>query len=308
MSDLTDNAAAAENQQETRKAELFYISGFCAGEMSCSVTKQTRPYGSGFSYYPDLTISNADINLLRLVNKILTGNRGVIVSIKGGYNLNIRGRSKVTTALSFFDDYPIIAGDLANTRLALLRNALAVLSAKGNSTRRLAGEVDRIEGIRTKFKEVKLFGKPILRNRQIRRFTRDEIGYFLSGVLDAEGSCGLRKRGATYQAFFAVAMKDKKIPILFQQFAGFGFIYERPRSRIFHFETGDRQHVRQLLNVFQSRYPSRHRGMKARIEKLTRILNDYTHGAVAETIHYNDGSLWRKDSLISPATVRATQI
>ena len=77
----TDNVCTAENQQETSKVDNFYISGFCAREMSCSVIKQSRPYGSGFSYSPDLTVSNEDLILLRKVNASLCDGRGVISAI-----------------------------------------------------------------------------------------------------------------------------------------------------------------------------------------------------------------------------------
>ena len=35
---------------------------------------------------------------------------------------------------------------------------------------------------------------------------KDEIGFFLAGIIDAEGSCGFKKSGFRMQPFFAVAM------------------------------------------------------------------------------------------------------
>lgn len=227
---LTENASTADNQQETIDDSNYYISGFCAGEMSCSVIKQTRNYGSGFSYSPDFTVTNSDKKLLEQIDLILSQGEGVVSRVKGAYNLSFRGKRKVKLVLAFFQKHPIIAGKLAKSRLLILQRAQSILSLKKKSTKRLGQEVAQIEQIRKKLKEIKQTGETKLCDPydcSLETFSRQAIGFFLSGVLDADGSIGLRKRNRTYQAFFAVAMKDKEIPYLFKSFFGFGNIYKK---------------------------------------------------------------------------------
>ncbi len=289
---ITDKASTADNQQETIDDSNYYISGFSAGEMSCSVIKQTRDYGSGFSYSPDFTLTNSDINLLKQINSVLTKGEGNISKVKGAYNLSFRGKRKVKLILSFFKSYPIIVGKLAKSRLFLLTKAYNILSQKGRSTKRSDHEVTQIEQIRTQLRELKKTGNTDGNFEQsIKTFSRRAIGFFLSGVFDADGSIGLRKRDKTYQPFMAVAMKDKEIPYLFQRFFGFGYIYQRPKSRIYHFETGKRSNVFKGVTTFLKKYPSRHLEKRRKLEKLYRILNDYTHNTTNLPIYY-DGSLW----------------
>jgi len=289
---ITKNASTAENQQETNDDSNYYISGFCAGEMSCSVIKQTRNYGSGFSYSPDFTVTNADIDLLKQINLSLGQGKGVISKVKGAYNLSFRGNRKVKSILCFFARYPIIVGRLANSRLSLLEEACAVLNQKKGSTKRLRSEVRQIEQIRSRFREIKTQGNDaIIEIPPSNNSSRRAIGFFLSGVFDADGSIGLRKRDKTYQPFLAVAMKDKEIPFLFQSFFNFGHIYERSRSHIYHFETGKRADVYAALQTFMFQFPSRQSLKKKKLEKLYRILNDYTHNATYLPIYY-DGELW----------------
>ena len=284
----TDNAIPAENQQETSKVDNFYISGFCAGEMSCSVIKQSRPYGSGFSYSPDLTVSNEDLYLLAKVNARLCNSRGVISPIHGGYNLSMRGKKKVALALSFFSQYPIIAGDIANAKISLLQQAMNILSAKGKSTRRNMSEVEEIEHIRANLKLLKKEGLSVTQMTfHERRYSRQELGFFLCGIFDAEGSVGLKKRNNTYQPYFTVGMKDYGIITLFRFFFKVGFVYERKDEKLFVYETGKRSDVVRLLRIFQLQ--------KNRIkrDRLNRILNDYTRNAKELPLYINDNKpLW----------------
>jgi hypothetical protein len=289
---ITKNASTAGNQQETNDDSNYYISGFCAGEMSCSVIKQTRNYGSGFSYSPDFTVTNADINLLKQVNYVLAQGKGVISKVKGAYNLSFRGKQKVKSVLDFFAKYPIIVGKLANSRLFLLEKACATLNRKEGSTRRLRNEVKQVEQIRSRLREIKIQGNDaVIESPPSNKHSRRAKGFFLSGVFDADGSIGLRKRGRTYQPFMAVAMKDKEIPLLFQRYFNFGYIYKRSKSNIYHFETGKRANVYKALKTFLFQYPSRQCCKRKKLEKLLRILNDYTHNATNLPIYY-DGKLW----------------
>ena len=288
----TKNASTADNQQETNNDSNYYISGFCAGEMSCSVIKQTRTYGSGFSYSPDFTITNADIDLLKQINMSLAKSRGVISKVKGAFNLSFRGKHKVKSVLCFFANYPIIVGKLAKSRLFLLEKACSILDQKQGSTKRLKNEIWQIEQIRSRLREIKTLGNDAITNYSpLKNPSRRAIGFFLSGVFDADGSIGLRKRGKTYQPFLAVAMKDKEIPLLFQKYLNFGYIYRRSKSNMYHFETGKRTNVYEALKTFMFQFPSRQSSKKRKLEKLFRILNDYTHNATDFPIYY-DGELW----------------
>lgn len=288
----TENASIADNQQETKDDSNYYISGFCAGEMSCSIIKQTRPYGSGYSYSPDFTVTNSDINLLHQINSVLANGRGVISEVKGAYNLSFRGKKKVNLVLSFFSDYPIIVGNLAKTRIFLLRKAYSILSQKKRSTKRLYGEIYQVEQIRKRLKEIKETGNNVnTYSHHSHNYSRKAQGFFLAGVFDADGSIGLRKRENYYQTFMAVAMKDKEIPLLFQSFFNFGSIYKREKSRMYHFETGKRSNVYKAVETFLLKYPSKQQLKKHKLEKLYRILNDYTHNATDLPMYY-DGKLW----------------
>ena len=289
----TDNVITAENQQETRKVDNFYISGFCAGEMSCSVIKQSRPYGSGFSYSPDLTVSNEDLILLRKVNASLCDGRGVISAIHGGYNLGMRGKKKVALALSFLTRYPIIAGDIANAKITLLKQAMFILSEKGKSTRRNMSEVETVERIRANLKLLKKEGLSVTQMTfHKRRYSRKELGYFLCGIFDAEGSIGLKRCDKWFQLYFAVGMKDRGIIDLFQLYFGFGNICERKNQKLYLFETAKRANVALLLRKFFQEFPSKLEKNIIKIHRLNRILNDYTRNGKDLPIYYNDGHLW----------------
>ena len=270
---LGDNVSGADNQQET--LQNFYYTGFCCGEMSCSVIRQTRPYGSGFSYHPDMTISNADLELLEEIRNNLTAGKGIISPIKGGYNLSIRGKRRVKRVLSFFEIYPVLVGNIANTKLDLLSKAVRILSQKGRSTRRIDGEVEEIEKIRSQLRSLKLSGTLARYSKQINN--KDAVGYFLAGVFDAEGSVGM-KQSASQQPFFAVAMKDKEIIRLFHDFLRIGNMRYR-KDEVYHFEIGAKMEALLALDIFLNRYPSRLKKMRTKMYKLQRILRDYTPGS-----------------------------
>jgi len=271
----TDNASGADNQQETL-SEFFYFTGFCCGEMSCSLLKlSNRKSKKGGVYYtPDITISNADYSHLQEVNRLVCDSLGVISTIKGGYNLSFRGKKRVKKVLNFFTKYPPIAGDLARSRLFLVSKSIEVLE-KQRGYRRPASIQVNLEDIRTQFSYVKTRAVPISKFRQ-QVFSRDEIGHFLSGILDAEGSVGIKSSGKSRQPFVAVAMKDEKIVKLFERFFHLGHIHLRPKEKMFHYEIGAKAEVLKILNVFTKVFPVKLRKTKERIKKVQRILNDYT--------------------------------
>src|SRR5258708_21278676 len=99
----------ADNQQETFKApKFFYYTGFCVGELTCSVIRAKDKRGRGFYFMPDLTISNADLNLLKEINRIIASNLGNIGLIKGVYNLKFRDKKKVEKIFHFLNIISLI--------------------------------------------------------------------------------------------------------------------------------------------------------------------------------------------------------
>ena len=207
MSNLTKNASGAVNQQETSLvSKFFYYTGFCVGELSCSVIRANDKRGRGFYFMPDITISNADRNLLQEINGVVGRNLGNISPIKGGYNLKFRDKKKVEIIFHFLQKHPVITGDLARKKLELLQN---VLPAIGKDSEVLNRE-KVIEKCRKDLKDLKLNGL-VKESIDLNHFKDDEIGFFLAGIIDAEGSCGFKKSGLRLQPFFAVAMKDLKI-------------------------------------------------------------------------------------------------
>jgi len=218
-----DKAASADNQQETLQS-FYYYTGFCCGEISCSLVRFRNPTSltGGVRYYPDITISNADDRHLNEINQVIGGGLGIISPIKGGFNLKFRGKRKANRLLAFFDSYPPIVGDLFQSRLALLRYSIAVLQCR-TTRKHSRNDRDILEHIRDQFVYIKKTGKPL---RTFSQHQQDSmaIGYFLAGVFDAEGSVGLKSRGIgkTKQPFFAVAMKDQRVVELFHSFLGVG--------------------------------------------------------------------------------------
>ena len=269
----------ADNQQETLPCCPYYFTGFCCGEISvCLLRLSNRKSKKGGVYYtPDITISNADLVLLREVNREIADNYGVISKIKGGFNLSIRGKAKVKIALAFFDKYPPIVGDLVLSRLLLIRKALEILESQKTHTRspNMQKQLDRI---RQKLSDIKKTAVPIRNFTQV-NFNPNAIGYFLSGLLDAEGSVGFKSNGTGKQPFIAVAMKDVKIVELFKMFLKVGHIHERPKEKMLHFEIGARNDVLKILNVLLNIYPSKLRKVIRRMRQVKWILNDYTLGS-----------------------------
>jgi hypothetical protein len=270
----TENAPGADNQQET--LEFLYFTGFCCGEISFSLLRlSNRKSNKGGVYYtPDITVSNADLALLKEVNLVIAENCGIISKVKGAYNLSFRGKIKVKKVLSFFAKYPPIAGDLFQSRYVLIIRAIKILEA-GKSYRRSIQKQKLLEKIRTQFSQVKKTAVPISSFPQ-KTFDKNKIGYFLSGVFDAEGSVGLKTNGNRKQPFFAIAMKDVKIVELFKSFIGFGNIHPRPKEKMIHFEIGAKKEVLFALQMFSENYPSKLAKVRRKIERLKRILNDYT--------------------------------
>lgn len=267
-----DNATSADNQQET----LYYFCGFMVGESSICLIKATnKKGGTGFYYAPDFTVSNSDLTLLQLVNRVIANGRGVISPIKGGYNLSIRGKEKVRLVLSFFDQYPPITGDMIKEKLLLLRKAITVLDRKKNRNKRFPKEAVMIERLRQKLKQLKIKGKASRHFRKIRA-SRKETGNFLAGIVDAEGSMGFRRSVDRLQPYFCVAMREESIIDLFRKYFGFGSKYYRPASKLYQFETGKKENVLHLSNFFLFEYPVHLPKNRERMQKIQWILNDYT--------------------------------
>ncbi len=257
------------NQQETSRFCKFYYTGFCVGEMSCSIIRANHK--RGVYYTPDFTISNADLTLLKEINRIIGANSGVISSIKGGYNLSFRGVRKVNLIFKFFEVYPVITGDIAKMKLELLRNVLPAIGKYSQIQFRF----DVIEKCRKDLKDLKMYGL-VEELNDTAQFEADSVGYFLTGIIDAEGSCGLKRSDTRQQPFFAVAMKDRKIIYLLKEFFDCGNIHIRSDDGLFHWETNKRSDILNLLEIFTEKYPSKLLKMKERMQNLKRILNDST--------------------------------
>ena len=272
---LTDNVSSAENQQAMSQA-MFYYTGFCCGEMSCSLLRlSNRKSKSGGVYYtPDITISNADFSLLQEINQVVGDGIGVMSPIKGGYNLSFRGKLKVKKIISFFEKYSPIVGDIVLSRLQLLQKAIELLESQ-RGLRRSQEQQNQLEEIRKKLRVIKVTAIPSS-NFLKEIFDREAIGHFLSGVLDAEGSVGMKKNGNRKQPFVAVAMRDRKIIELFLTYLKYGNIHFRPKDNVYHFEIGARQEVLTVIKMFSEEFPSKLLKMKSRIIALQQVLNDYT--------------------------------
>lgn len=277
----------ADNQQET--LENYYYTGFCAGEMYCGLMKLShRKGGSGFYFTPDLTVANADLNILKELNLLLFSRAGIISPIKGGYNLKIRGWGKVKNALLFFKKFPPLENSILWHKINLLNKAFGIFERK-QSLIRTNEETLNFENIISQFKELQRTSE-INADYEFNDSIK-KLGYFFSGLFDAEGSIGLRKRGATYQAFFAIGMRDQYLIKKFQEFIGEGYIYYRPHQNIYHFETGHRKVVDRLIKMFTFQFPLKLEKNIKRLNKLQRILNDHTRGPELLPMYY-DGKLW----------------
>lgn len=278
---------AADNQQETLKN--YYYTGFCAGEMYCGLMKLSHNKGgSGFYFTPDLTVANADLNILKKLNTVVFLDSGIMSPIKGGYNLKIRGWRKVKAALSFFQKFPPLKNSILWHKMNLLNKAFGIFERKQNLIR-TDEETRNFETIISQFKELQSTSK--INGGSESYDSARKLGYFFSGLFDAEGSIGLRKRGATYQPFFAIGMRDQHLVKKFQEFIGEGYVYYRPHQNIFHFETGHRKVVDRLIKMFTFNFPLKLEKSINRLNKLQRILNDHTRGPEMLPMYY-DGLLW----------------
>jgi hypothetical protein len=209
------------------------------------------------------------------MNRVIGECRGVITTIKGGYNLSFRGKDKVEIILKFLALYPPLFGKRILEKLSIMRKAVLILKEKNNRRKRLPREEQRIEDIRTRLKKIKK-GTTLCHIRTIPKVKQAAIGYFLAGIVDAEGSMGLRKVGKRLQPFFSVAMREEQIIQEFCDFLGFGNIYYRPIDILWHYETAKQENVLRLCELFLYTYPVKLMKNVNRLKKLERILNDYT--------------------------------
>jgi len=263
----------ADNQQETLKFSSFYYSGFLAGEMSCSIIRFKNHNPEGHYFMPDITVTNSDINLLKRINRILAGMDGIISAVKGAHNLSFRGKRKVRKVIEFLDRYPILAGDLAKNRIELIKKALEYLeNNRGHSIHQEKTKI--MEKYRCKLRRIKREGFVPKKFSRVVIMSK-AIGYFLSGIIDSEGSIGMKKCGNYSCPFIAVAMKDEKIVNLFRDFIDYGNVRLR-KDGVYHCEVNNRDMVRKLIKLFLYQYPLRHKKQRGRLVNIQRILNDYT--------------------------------
>jgi len=261
-----------DNPQEMLKNK-YYFSGLMAAEMSCSIIKATNKIPSDYYYMVDITVTNADRKLLDEVNNIVMNNRGVITSVKGAYNLSARGKSKVRTTLNFLKIYPILAGDLAKNRIILIESALKYL--EGHRAHKFQKEkVIKMERLRIKFRELKNRGI-MDQSFDLPSIDQKSLGYFFAGVIDGEGSFGLKSSGFRQQPFFAIAMKDKKIIESLRKFVNHGNIRLR-KDGVYHLEINHRDILKKVCDIFLNHYPLRHKRQKEKLKILQQLLNDHT--------------------------------
>ena len=285
---MSKNASSADNPQETLIEKNYYYAGFFAAEMSCCVIKAANRNPVGHYYFAiDITVSNADKLLLENINQVVMRGNGVITPIKGAFNLSARGKKRVHAVLNFFNRYPIIVGDLAKNRIMLMEEALAYLEAYRGSSKH-QNKIKVMDQIRKKLRMIKENAK-VSKLFDQKHVSRDVVGYFLSGVLDGEGSFGFKKSKDRLQPFFAIAMKDRKIIQLLREFIQYGKVRHR-NDGVYHYEIN---HSKVLLNVcslFLTRYPLRHARQRERMQHLQqRILNDYTR---------NPAPKWRRNDIV----------
>src|SRR3989338_1773185 len=272
-----------DNPQETLNEENYYYSGFFAAEMSCSVIKAANYNPVGHYYFAvDITVSNADKSLLETINLVVMQGGGIISPIKGGFNLSARGKKRVRNVLDFIDRYPIIAGDLARDRIALMQEALTYLEMHRGPSEHQA-KIEAMDDIRMKLRVIKETG---IASKSYRRLhaRKDIIGYFLAGVLDGDGSFGFKKSGDRQQPFLAIAMKDQKIIELLRDFIQYGNILRRGDG-MYHYEINHQKVLQVACSLFLTKYPLCHKRQRERLQQVQRILNDYTR---SRDNHYRD--------------------
>src|SRR3989338_1233222 len=244
------------NPQETLKEDNFYYAGLFAAEMTCSVIKAANFNPVGHYYYAvDITVTNADTALLQNVNEVVMQGGGIISPVKGAFNLSARGKNRVRVVLDFLNRYPIIIGDLAKNRVALLREAHAYLETHRGS-REHQMKIHVMGTIRKKLRKIKESGVAFKAYAQ-ESAGKDAIGYFLAGVLDGEGSFGFKKSGNRQQPFLAVAMKDRKIIELCRRFLQYGNVRRR-KDGLYHYEINHSQVLQKICLLFLTRYPLQH--------------------------------------------------
>ena len=270
-SDFDENQIP-DNPQEMLKSN-FYFSGLIAAEMSCSIIKVTNKKPGDYYYTVDLTVTNADRKLLDEVNRMVMNNRGVISPVKGAYNLSARGKSKVRIALNFLEMYTIPVGDIAKNRILLLKTALVYL--ENHRAHRFQKEKTiKIDELRIKLREVKVIGN-VDQLFDLLSTDEDSLGYFISGVIDGEGSFGFKSSGLIQEPFFAIAMKDKKIIELISKFLNYGNVRLR-KDGVYHLEINSRTILKKVCEMFLKQYPLRHERQRKRLMLLQQLLNDYT--------------------------------
>ena len=273
VSSGSDLCRRPDNPQETYEVSNFYYSGFFAAEMSCSIIKATNHHPKGYYYAVDITVSNADVKLLKKVNRAVMKGSGIISPVKGAFNLSARGKEKVRIVLDFLQKYPIIVGDLAKNRIAILRKALAYLdNHQGHVTHEEKTKI--MDTMRRNLRMLKEKGV-IEKSFDVEPVNTDAVGYFLSGVADGEGSFGSKMSGDRKEPYFFVAMKDQKIIDLFRKFINYGNVRGR-KDKVFHCEINKRDKLKEICTLFLLRYPLHNARQKARLRELQRILNDYT--------------------------------
>ena len=270
---MSKNALSADNPQEMLNATKFWFSGFMSAEMSCSIIKATNKNPKGFYYTVDLTVTNADRKVLNEINREVMNDRGVITSVKGAYNLSARGKDKVRIALDFLERYPILAGDLAINRIILLETALVYLK-KYTTSKFRKEKTEEMEKLRKKLRKLKFDGF-VDQEFDLPTTERNSLGYFLAGVIDGEGSFGVKFSGLYKQPFFAIAMKDRKIIELLQRFVGYGNVRLR-KDGVYHLEINHRDILKNVCAMFLNQYPLQQTRQRKRCMFVQQLLNDYT--------------------------------
>ena len=269
---MSKNALSADNPQEMFEHK-FYFSGLLAAEMTCSIIKATNKNPKGFYYAIDLTVTNADKRLLQKVNSVVMKNHGIITSVKGAYNLSARGKEKVSIALNFLKEYPILVGDLAKNRIIILETALGYLyTHKGHSFQK---DKHRKMGVlRKKLRDIKEKGM-VDQKFDLEDFSKKSLGNFFSGVIDGEGSFGVKSSGFYKEPFFAIAMKDKKIIESLRNFVEYGNVRLR-KDGVYHLEINNRNVLKNICDMFLNQYPLKHKRQKSKLKLIKQLLNDYT--------------------------------
>ena len=269
---MSKNALSADNPQEMFESS-FYFSGLCAAEMTCSIIKATNKHPKGFYYALDFTITNADKKLLQKANRIVMQTRGVITSVKGAYNLSARGKQKVQIVLNFLKKYPILMGDHAKNRVIILETALDYLgNHRGHSFQE--DKNVKMDILRKKLRDIKENGI-IDQKFDLHSVSKNILGNFFAGVIDGEGSFGVKSSGFYKEPFFAIAMKDKKIIEALRNFVGYGNVRLR-KDGVYHLEINNRNILKNICDMFLKQYPLQHTRQKSRLKLIKQLLNDYT--------------------------------